>query len=1007
MIPRLLTLQNFLSYRQAKLDFSGLHIACICGANGAGKSSLLEAITWAIWGETRTVSLDDVIHLGEKNTRVDFEFIYNDESYRVIRTRQRKGSGTLDFQIINNNGYKSLSGKNVSDTQQEIFKCLKIDYNTFINSAYLRQGRADEFMLRKPPERKKILVDLLKLNQYEKLAEESKDLAKQYKIRSEEISQNLKDVESKLDEKEAIKLELDNANKDLQYFQSLEEKKLRKLEDIKSLHNQRETWEKRLIWQKNQLDNILTKIQRLQTEKVNLENDINKLSIILKEEDNIVSNYQQLQSLREEDKELSQKFATYQQLLEKKQKLEQKLREESNSLILGIQREKTNLENLLKQEKDLQKVVSKSDDLTTDLEKLNSLRQRLNELDEIQFQITPYLQQKQTIKTQLEREKARLQAKLEQLQEKELTIKFTLAQVPTKRQEFFSLQKQLKKLEDGKNYQKRIQEKAEEKKGLIQQSILQQKSLAKEILKLNNKLEMLNKDHAICPLCESPLDENHLHHVITKTQEEQKQIETDSWRYETEKVNCERELNNLRIEYGKLNDELANENSLKQDYAKLENQLDLMEDIYTQDEEIQQQKEELISLLDNENYAQSLQSELANIEEKILKLNYNEKNHSLLRQEESSLRKVEFQQLKIKDAEKELNKLLKKKPLLKSQIQQLEINLQTLTENSPLQLEINDIETQITTVNYDNNYHNTVRQNLRELQHCQTQYLELQQAQKQHPQLTEKLYQLIANIDNYQQEKITGEEEFKTINDQLSQLIDYSEELNNLTNECYQYRDHINDLLRKKGGLEQSLSHLKDRENERKKLENTLQESQKNYRIYQELTIAFGKNGIQSLMIENILPEIQTEANNILSRLTNSQLTVEFLTQKPKSSRSKSSSTEFKDTLEIIISDTQGTRSYETYSGGEAFRINFSIRLALSRILAQRSGTALQLLIIDEGFGTQDSEGCDRLIAALNAIAEDFACILTVTHMPQFKEAFQTRIEVYKTEEGSKIQLST
>jgi exonuclease SbcC len=1007
MIPRQLTLQNFLSYRQAKLDFSGLHTACICGANGAGKSSLLEAITWAIWGETRTVSQDDIIHLGEKNTRVDFEFIYNEEYYRVIRTRQRKGSGTLDFQIINNNDYKSLSGKNLSDTQKEIIKCLKIDYDTFINSAYLRQGRADEFMLRKPAERKKILADLLKLDQYEKLAEESKDLAKQYKIRSEDISQQLEDVESKLDEKEAIKLELDNTNKDLQYFQSLEQKKLIKLEDVKSLHNQRETWEKRLAWQKNQLDNILGKIQQLEAEKINLENEINKLRVILVEEDNIVLNYHQLQKLREEDKELSQKFATYQQLLETKQKLEQKLREESNSLILAIQREKTNLENLLKQEKDLQKIVSKSDDLTADLEKLNLLRQRLNELDKIQLEITPYLQQQQNIKTELEREKARIQAKLEQLKEKELTIQATLAEVPIKRQQFFSLQKQLKKLEDNKNYQKRIQEKGEEKKALIQRYIDQQSSLNRQILQLNNKLEMLNKDNAICPLCESALDENHLSHVITKTQEEQKQIESESWHYETEKVNCERELEKLRSEYGKLNDELANENTLKQDYAKLENQLDLTEDIYNQYEELQQQKTELISLLDSENYAQSLQSELVNVEGKILKLNYNEKNHALLRQEESSLRKVEFQQLKIKDAEKELNKLLNKKPQLEFQIQQLETDLTLLTENSPIQLEINDIETQINTVNYNHNYHNTVRQNLRDLQDYQAQYLELKQAQKQHPQWIEKLHQLIASIENYQQEKIKGEEEFNTINQQLSQLIDYSDELNSLTDECSQYREHINDLLRKKGGLEQSLTHLKDRENEIKKLENTLQEANKNYRIYQELSIAFGKNGIQSLMIENILPEIQTEANNILSRLTNSQLSVEFLTQKPKSSRSKSSSSQFKDTLEIIISDAQGTRSYETYSGGEAFRINFSIRLALSRILAQRSGTALQLLIIDEGFGTQDSEGCDRLIAALNAIAEDFACILTVTHMPRFKEAFQTRIEVYKTETGSKIHLST
>jgi exonuclease SbcC len=113
------------------------------------------------------------------------------------------------------------------------------------------------------------------------------------------------------------------------------------------------------------------------------------------------------------------------------------------------------------------------------------------------------------------------------------------------------------------------------------------------------------------------------------------------------------------------------------------------------------------------------------------------------------------------------------------------------------------------------------------------------------------------------------------------------------------------------------------------------------------------------------------------------------------------------DTLDIVIGDARGTRPYETYSGGEAFRINFSIRLALARILAQRAGASLQMLIVDEGFGTQDAEGCDHLIAAINAIAADFACILTVTHMPQFKEAFQTRIEVQKTNQGSQLYIAT
>jgi len=168
--------------------------------------------------------------------------------------------------------------------------------------------------------------------------------------------------------------------------------------------------------------------------------------------------------------------------------------------------------------------------------------------------------------------------------------------------------------------------------------------------------------------------------------------------------------------------------------------------------------------------------------------------------------------------------------------------------------------------------------------------------------------------------------------------------------------------------------------------------------LHQELQLAFGKNGIQALVIETILPQIEAEANQILGQLSDYQLNVRFITQKARNAKTI-------DTLDIEIADRSGTRPYETYSGGEAFRINFAVRLALSRILAQRTGGKLQTLIIDEGFGSQDGEGCERLVGVINAIAQDFQCILVITHMPKLKEAFTNLIEVTKSENGSKISL--
>ena len=114
---------------------------------------------------------------------------------------------------------------------------------------------------------------------------------------------------------------------------------------------------------------------------------------------------------------------------------------------------------------------------------------------------------------------------------------------------------------------------------------------------------------------------------------------------------------------------------------------------------------------------------------------------------------------------------------------------------------------------------------------------------------------------------------------------------------------------------------------------------------------------------------------------------------------------DLRETLEIQISDSSGARDYEMYSGGEAFRINFAIRLALSEVLAQRAGARLQMLVVDEGFGSQDEIGRQRLVEAINIVQSDFEKILVITHIEELKEAFPNRLEVTKGPRGSKVEM--
>ena len=166
---------------------------------------------------------------------------------------------------------------------------------------------------------------------------------------------------------------------------------------------------------------------------------------------------------------------------------------------------------------------------------------------------------------------------------------------------------------------------------------------------------------------------------------------------------------------------------------------------------------------------------------------------------------------------------------------------------------------------------------------------------------------------------------------------------------------------------------------------------------YDELARIFSRNGIQALIIENAIPEIEEEANRILARMSDNGMRVTFRTQRDTKTAGVA------ETLEIDISDSAGTRKYELFSGGEAFRANFAIRIALSKLLARRAGARLQTLVIDEGFGSQDTEGRDRLVEAIDSIRDDFEKILVVTHMDELKEFFPVRIEVTKGEAGSQI----
>ena len=206
-------------------------------------------------------------------------------------------------------------------------------------------------------------------------------------------------------------------------------------------------------------------------------------------------------------------------------------------------------------------------------------------------------------------------------------------------------------------------------------------------------------------------------------------------------------------------------------------------------------------------------------------------------------------------------------------------------------------------------------------------------------------------------------------------------------------------IAQENGRIEHAEQQVENILQEKKAILNKLELANQDIRDYKNIYQMMSKDGLQALLIEEAIPELEYEANYLLSRLTDNQchIMIESLKDLKKGGT--------KETLDIKISDSAGVRPYEMFSGGEAFRIDFSLRIALSKLLARRAGTSLQTLIIDEGFGSQDDDGLNHIMDALHKVQDDFAKIIVVSHLPVIQEQFPVHFMVVKGPSGSKIQI--
>jgi len=310
---------------------------------------------------------------------------------------------------------------------------------------------------------------------------------------------------------------------------------------------------------------------------------------------------------------------------------------------------------------------------------------------------------------------------------------------------------------------------------------------------------------------------------------------------------------------------------------------------------------------------------------------------------------------------------------------------------------LQDVRREMAALAYDPAAHEEARRQMKELAEFEERFRQLGEAEKLLEREQQSLAAAEENRDRWQQSAEEARKEVERLKAEVAEQPDVGPQLVEVRQRLEGLRDVERRQRQALGALQQEIDRCRALEEERRPKLETLNQAGSDKAIYDELATAFGKNGVQALIIDGALPEIADEANRLLSQMTNGRMSLTMSTQRETQRGT------VVETLDIKIADELGTRSYEMFSGGEAFRINFALRIALSRLLARRAGAPLPTLVIDEGFGTQDSAGRERLVEAIHAIQDDFRCLLVITHIDELRDAFPVRIEVTKTPEGSTI----
>ena len=429
MIFTRLKLNNFKSHEHTVIPFDK-GISVIVGENGAGKSTILEAISFALFKQHTAKKIDDLVRNNANSMSIELEFKSKGREYKVVREKKSGLKSSLFKRTSSEGGYIHVCTGD-KEVSSEIRQILDIDSDLFLNAIYVRQGEIAELVDKTPAEKKQLIGKLLGIDSLEKAWKNLLPLITEYENQLSELKGKLynsdklnEDYNSKLEEVNALKQkghDLENQVSEVvgllkeisESKRNMEREKEIYENQVINLENENKTLAK-LEEDKRVVHDHLDKIREAEEEMGRLEKYVSKLDVYIDFEKSVtsiknlkddeseiedkleaISNHKELISSKKDDynnyllfDEEIEKLNNQKVNLEKQLAAMAKLEKDKKELLQQIETERNDIEDFFSKSKDKLDDNGLDQDILSNIDDFNHLEKATNDfIDEISAKI--------------------------------------------------------------------------------------------------------------------------------------------------------------------------------------------------------------------------------------------------------------------------------------------------------------------------------------------------------------------------------------------------------------------------------------------------------------------------------------------------------------------------------------------------------------------------------------------------------------------------------------------